>query len=149
MRNISKYSSSAADDIITAIKELCENDCKEVLFSTPHSTADTHIEHTGVDLLFALLQGYSSHPKKPSGRLTNEVPWKVAVSGAMTDMFRLISKKPVSGVDSNEDSADLGCSGLESEGFNEDLVHLVLEQLMLLYKATGIQTSTTGRELPA
>lgn len=161
LKNISRYSSSAADDIMTAIRELCENSCTEVLFAQ-HSTTDkyTHIEHRRVDLLSALLQGYSSHPKKPSGRLTNEVPWKVAVTAGLTDMFRLINMKPshkslsntVTEVDSNGNSADgvscrdLGCHNLESRDFNEDFVHLVLEQSLLLYSATGIQTSPTGDE---
>jgi hypothetical protein len=161
LRNISRYSSSAADDIITAIRELCETDCTEVIFTSPHTSphsTDAHIEHTGadrgVDLLSALLHGYSSHPKKPSGRVTNEVPWKVAVSTALTDMFRLINKKPITegsndvSADHNS-SVDLGCNNVESEGFSEDLVYLVIEQLVLLYNATGVQTSLTGSELLA
>lgn len=84
----------------------------------------------------------------------------MAVTAGLTDMFRLINMKPshkslsntVTEVDSNGNSADgvscrdLGCHNLESRDFNEDFVHLVLEQSLLLYSATGIQTSPTGDE---
>jgi hypothetical protein len=91
LRNVHKYSVPAADDVITAVRELCDQQCVELLPHHRHGSGSCSAgESMGPEgVLTALLLAYASHPKTSPGRVVDKVPWKVSVVTVMNDIFRL------------------------------------------------------------
>jgi hypothetical protein len=91
LMSVHRYSVPAADDVITAVRELCDQQCVELLPHHRHGSGScSDGESMGPEgVLTALLLAYASHPKTSPGRVVDRVPWKVSVVTVMNDIFRL------------------------------------------------------------
>ena len=94
LKNVMRYSPTAMEDVITAIRDLCDAKCIELL-PVLHEDENDDIKDdrekiSGVpDFPSILLKAYVSHPKSPPGRIVDQIPWKVSAITALTDIFRL------------------------------------------------------------
>ena len=136
LQNISPFSRSAADDIITAIRDLAEHDCRELLPCNDYASDQCREVSPSVGLLPALLLSYSSHPKlKASSRRFNErVSWKVAVTSAIEDIFKLaaLNRKEGRGITNSELYTDAAPS------FTESFVQCSVADLVVLYRVMDV-----------
>ena len=82
------------EDVITAIKDLCDAKCIELLPVIHEDEKDNRgidgVKTLGIeDFPHTLLRSYVSHPKSPPGRIVDQIPWKVSAITALADIFRL------------------------------------------------------------
>jgi hypothetical protein len=166
LRSVHKYSLSAADDVITAIKELCDQQCIELL---PHHRRGSDSTSDGESLgpegvLPALLLAYASHPKAAPGRVVDKVPWKVSVVTVMNDIFRIghtaLGSNPmpravkdydgIAASSSSEavtalDHDHLADADVEvAARFTEAFVKCSVTELLSVYQVMGGQTAPSG-----
>ena len=170
LRSVNKYSVSAADDVITAIRELCEQQCAELLPHHRHGS-DSDGESLGSEgVLPALLLAYASHPKTAPGRVVDRVPWKVSVVTVMNDIFRLgntallSDAMPSAVVDFDANSAsssseavthishhladadaDTDADADADARFSEAFVKSSVTDLLSLYQVMGGKTAPSGQ----
>ena len=96
LKNVMRYSPTAMEDVITAIRDLCDAKCIELLPVLHEDENDAIKDDRGKisgvpDFPSILLKAYVSHPKSPPGRIVDQIPWKVSAITALTDIFRLSS----------------------------------------------------------
>ena len=96
LKNVMKYSPTAMEDVITAIRDLCNAKCIELLpilhDDEKENIKDDRGKISGIpDFPSILLRAYVSHPKSPPGRIVDQIPWKVSAITALTDIFHLSS----------------------------------------------------------
>lgn len=164
LRSVNKYSVSAADDVITAIRELCEQQCAELLPHHRHGS-DSDGESLGSEgVLPALLLAYASHPKTAPGRVVDRVPWKVSVVTVMNDIFRLgntallSDAMPSAVVDFDANSASSNSSSEAvthishhladadaAARFSEAFIKSSVTDLLSLYQVMGGKTAPSGQ----
>lgn len=162
LRSVNKYSVSAADDVITAIRELCEQQCAELLPHHRHGS-DSDGESRGSEgVLPALLLAYASHPKTAPGRVVDRVPWKVSVVTVMNDIFRLgntallSDAMPSAVVDFDANSASSSSEAVThishhladadaDARFSEAFVKSSVTDLLSLYQVMGGKTAPSGQ----
>ena len=141
LQNVSRFSRSAADDIITAIRELAEHDCRELLPCNDYASDQCREISPSVGLLPALLLSYSSHPKlKATSRRFNEsVSWKVAVTSAIEDIFKLaaLTRKEGRGITDPQLYIDAAPS------FTESFVQCSAGDLVVLYRVMDVELDSS------
>ena len=158
LKNVNKYSVSAADDVITAIRELCDQQCAELLPHVTH-TSDSDGESLGSDgVLAALLLAYSSHPKSAPGRTVDRAPWKVSVVTVMTDIYRL-AHSTYNSSSSTSSGSGSGSSGGSSEAaalvdedqtaeaaarFTEAFVEISVTDFLSIHRVMGGKPAPSG-----
>ena len=101
LKNVVNYTSTAMEDVITTIKDLCDAKCIELLpiflrLKKPKMINESEKQKRGKthgvsDFPNVLLKAYKSHPRSPLGRIVDQIPWKVSAITALTDVFRLSS----------------------------------------------------------
>jgi hypothetical protein len=145
LQNISRFTRSAADDIITTIKDLANQNCLELLpcITTASDQCGERISSHG--LLSALLLSYSSHPKfKPTTLRTNErASWKVAVTSVIEDIFHLASLtiSTKQGIENSDFNAYIG----SAHAFTESFVQCAVSDLLVLYRVMDIKLDSTSK----
>ena len=169
LKNVSKYSPSAMDDVTTAIRELCEAKCVELLPSSQSSPTEYSSGNTSGDFLDELLRAYSSHPKVPPGRIVDKTMWKASAASAMTDVFRLAPRpscssrssskfaalevaSDINNQESNIENIEIALKGITLEDrqnkqnfeFTDLFIRTVCDDLLHLYRAIGTITDPGG-----
>jgi hypothetical protein len=130
------------DDVITAIRELCEAKCVELLPS---------INTTENDFVSELLNAYESHPKVPTGRVVDKTVWKVSAATGLTEVFRLSPRDSYTTHSSTvhvdsiiETVEDDGESDPSVIAFSALFLGIICDDLMLLYQALGTMSDPEG-----
>jgi hypothetical protein len=145
LQNISRFTRSAADDIITTIKELTDQNCLELLPCIITASDQCGERLPSVGLLPALLLSYRSHPKFKSTTLrTNEkATWKVAVISVIEDIFHLakltISSKQI--IETCDFDAYIG----SAHTFTESFVQCAVSDVLVLYRVMDIKLDSTSK----
>lgn len=148
--NVSKYSSLAMEDILTAIKELCEVDCRELLpYTSVRPSADSIEATPQLDIPLALLRAYNSHPKT-SGKTADCSVWKSAVINTVKEILHLHCTMTTEASSTSSRHKEINkkkCLPFTTH-FSDLFVLSVMEDMFVLYIAMGItNTDVEGMRL--